>query len=316
VARSAVDALDFAGIILGPLAFAALVYGISEGSTSWTATNTLGGIAVGALALMGFIVAELRVHAPLLELRVFRSPDFDFAILGLWAGQFALFGALFLVPLFLQQVRGYGALDTGFSLLPQALATMVFMPLGGALFDRIGARPLVVVGSLIMAAAGLLLGTVGITTRGWDLVLPLALYGAGMGLMLMSLNTQVLNAAPRALVGRVSALSTALLQVISSLAVAGLATVLSARTTTHTDATRAALSHLHYTSQSAALHAMQLAAGKAAATAFDDTFHVVASATVLAALVGLLLRRLGAHEAALDVESPMAEEAALLQVSA
>src|SRR5579872_1762883 len=99
VARGAVEALDYAGIILGPLAFAALVYGISEGSTSWTSGNTIGGIVVGSLALIAFIVVELGAATPLLQLRVFRSLDFDLAILGLWAGQFALFGALFLVPL-------------------------------------------------------------------------------------------------------------------------------------------------------------------------------------------------------------------------
>jgi EmrB/QacA subfamily drug resistance transporter len=310
VARSKVDTLDYAGIVLGPLAFAALVYGISEGSTSWTSGNTIGGIVVGSLALLAFIVAELRAATPLLELRVFRSPDFDFAILGQWAGQFALFGVLFLVPLFLQQVRGYGALDTGFTLLPQALATMVFLPLGGVLFDRIGARPLVVVGSAIMVVASLLLGTVSITTRGWDLVLPLALYGMGMGLMIMSLNTQVLNSAPRALVGRVSALSTALLQVISSLAVAGLSAVLSSRTTTHSSQARAALAtHRPPAPHPLAAHALQQALSKAAATAFDDTFHVVAAATLLAVLLGLLLRRTpNAQQAEQNETAPATEE--------
>jgi EmrB/QacA subfamily drug resistance transporter len=301
VARGAVESLDYAGIILGPLAFAALVYGISEGSTSWTSSNTIGGIVVGSLALVAFIVVELRAASPLLQLRVFRSLDFDLAILGLWAGQFALFGALFLVPLFLQEVRGYGALDTGFSLIPQALATMVFLPIGGALFDRIGARPLVVVGSSIMVVAGLLLARVGITTRGWDLVLPLTLYGMGMGLMIMSLNTQVLNSAPRALVARVSALSTALLQVISSIAVAGLASVLSSRTATHISEARSALAASpSHGSQAGVSHAVRAALSRAAATAFDDTFHVVAAATVVAALLGLLLRRATVEKPAVE----------------
>jgi MFS family permease len=297
VARGKVESLDYAGIILGPLAFASLIYGISEGSTSWTSGNTLGGIAVGAVALVAFIVNELRAPTPLLELRVFRSLDFNFAIVGLWAGQFALFGAIFLVPLFLQEVRGYGALDTGFSLLPQALATIVFLPLGGALFDRIGARPLVVVGAAVMAVAGFLLASVSNTTRGWDLVLPLALYGMGMGLMLMSLNTQVLNAAPRALVGRVTALSTALQQVVSSLAVAGLSTVLSTRTTTYTNTARAGLA-AHPTA-----HTVQQALSSAAATA-----------SVVAALLGLLLRRMSNVQPAAQAETaPATGEARALQ---
>jgi len=287
VARTAVDALDLAGIILGPLAIASLVYGISEGATSWTSANTIGGIAIGTVTMVAFIIVELRATVPLLELRVFRSIDFNLAIVAQWMGQFALFGVLFLVPVFLQQARGYGALDTGLTLLPQAIATILFLPLGGALFDRIGARPLVVLGAGAMAVAGFLLGTVSHTTRGWDLIVPLALYGVGMGLMLMSLNTQVLNSAPRALVGRVSALTTALQQVIASIAVAGLSTVLSSRSTTHIDAARATLA------ASGAHGAQQVhdLLSTAAATAFDDTFHVVAVLAIVAALLGLTLRR-------------------------
>jgi EmrB/QacA subfamily drug resistance transporter len=308
VSRGKVDSLDYAGIVLGPLAFAALIYGISEGSVSWTSGNTIGGIAVGSVALLAFIVTELRATTPLLELRVFRSLDFNFAIVGLWAGQFALFGAIFLVPLFLQQVRGYGALDTGFSLLPQALATMVFLPIGGALFDRIGARPLVVIGAAVMAVAGFMLTTVSTATSGWNLVLPLALYGMGMGLMIMSLNTQVMNAAPRALVGRVTALSTALQQVINSLAVAGLATVLSSRATTHISEARAALG------AHPAAHTVQQALSGAAATSFDDTFYVVAGATVIAAFLGLLLRRTpGVQQAEQSEAAPASGEARALQ---
>jgi len=241
VGRQAVAILDLPGTILGPLAFAALSYGVNAGATSWTAANTLIGLAVGAVALVLFIAAELRSRAPLLELRVFRSLDFSLAILAQWVGQLALFGSLFLVPLFLQQARGYGAFDTGLILLPQAIAAALFMPIGGVLFDRIGARPLVAVGLAIVAGATFLLSRVGVTTQGRDLILPLAMSGAGMGLMLMPLNTHLLNAAPRALVGRVTSLTNALQQVVNSLSIAGLATILTARTTTHIAAARATL---------------------------------------------------------------------------
>src|SRR5207237_10690305 len=91
--------------------------------------------------------------APLLELGVFRSLDFSLAIITQLVGQAALFGALFLVPLFLQQVRGYGAFDTGLFTLPQALAAAVVMPLGGRLFDRIGARVPVIIGLVLVTVS-------------------------------------------------------------------------------------------------------------------------------------------------------------------
>ncbi|HEY8743085.1 MAG TPA: DHA2 family efflux MFS transporter permease subunit, partial [Chloroflexota bacterium] len=241
LARQAATTLDRYGVVLAPLAFAALSYGVSEGATSWTSAPTLGGISVGVVALALFIAVELRSNAPLLELRVFQSSEFVRAILVQWVGQFALFGSLFLVPLFLQQVRGYGAFDTGLILLPQALASAVFMPIGGILFDRIGARPLVLVGLGLIAVATFMLAHVGVTTQGGDLILPLSLSGAGMGLMFMSLNTHLLNAAPRALIGRVTALTNALQQVVNSLSVAGLATILTSRATTDVGAVKAAL---------------------------------------------------------------------------
>jgi EmrB/QacA subfamily drug resistance transporter len=303
LARQAAGTLDRYGVVLAPLAFAALSYGVSEGATSWTSTATIGGIAVGLVALALFIAAELRSSAPLLELRVFQSSEFVRAIVVQWVGQFALFGSLFLVPLFLQQVRGYGAFDTGLILLPQALASALFMPIGGILFDRIGARPLVVVGLGLVAVATFILAHVGVTTQGRDLILPLALSGAGMGLMFMSLNTHLLNAAPRALIGRVTALTNALQQVVNSLSVAGLATILTSRATTDVGAVKAALAAQAGQAPQAA--ASQVAAGGAAAlppavqaalsnafaTAFDETFRVMIVAAIVGAALGLLLRR-------------------------
>ena len=64
-----------------------------------------------------------------------------------------MFGAIFLLPQFLQQARGYGAFDTGLSLFPQAIASAIFMPIGGYLFDRIGVRWLVVIGLSLVSGA-------------------------------------------------------------------------------------------------------------------------------------------------------------------
>jgi EmrB/QacA subfamily drug resistance transporter len=299
LARQQTPVLDLLGTILAPLAFASLVYGVSEGSTSWTSINTIVGLAVGTVALIAFIIVELRVEHPLLELRVFRAPDFDIAIVTQWILQFALFGSLFLVPQFLESVRGYSALDTGLSLLPQAIGAAIFMPLGGALFDRIGARPLLVSGSVLMVIAGFMLAQVGIHTDGRDLIVPLFLYGVGMGLSFMSLNTQVINAAPRSLVGRVTALTNAFQQVVNALTIALLTTFLTSRPSYKA----AQLMLAQATAQAAkaghaAGHAVAAAHGALPAPiaalfshAFGDTFTFMAIMAVVAGVLGLGLRR-------------------------
>ena len=297
--RQKIFSLDLPGMILGPLAFVALSYGVSEGSSSWTSVNTIGGIVVGFVALGGFVVVELRARQPLLELRVFRSLDFSLGIIVQWVGQFALFGTLFVVPLFLQQVRGYGAFDTGLILLPQALAAAVFMPIGGALFDRIGARPLVMAGCGVMAVASFILVGVSATTTGRDLVLPLALYGVGMGLMLMPMNTHLINAAPRKLVSRVTSLTNALQQVISSLTIAGLSTILTSRGD-YKGATSAlarlaqAAARVPHNAATAARHTATGLPSPIAtlfANAFGDTFRVMAFVALIGAVMGIVLRR-------------------------
>jgi EmrB/QacA subfamily drug resistance transporter len=317
LARQQAPRLDLPGTLLAALAFAALVYGVSQGATSWTATTTIASLLVGAVALAAFIAAELRAEHPLLDLRVFRSLDFNMAIVAQWFAEFVMFGALFLVPLVLESVRGYSALDTGLSLLPQALGAAIFLPLGGALFDRIGARPLVLAGGVLMAVAGYLLVGIGVNTQGRYLIAPLFLYGMGAGLGYMSLTTQTINAAPRDLVGRVTALTSALLQVVNALSVALLTTFLIARPSYN--AGHRLLIRIQIQAQTAAIHAQQAGHVTAPASsnlpdaiatlfvhAFDDTFALLALVGLIAGLLGLALRRQTAAQRAAVVANEAA----------
>src|SRR5918911_1578924 len=128
-------ALDGLGVVLGPLGFAAISFGVSQSTVAgWTAASTLGGIGVGLVALVVFVWRELSTRDPLIDLRVFRSRDFTLGIVTQWADFATMFGTFFLVPLFLQQVRGYGAFETGLYTLPTAIASAVFMQIGGSAF--------------------------------------------------------------------------------------------------------------------------------------------------------------------------------------
>jgi EmrB/QacA subfamily drug resistance transporter len=233
-AGRAPGSLDSVGIVLGPLAFAAISFGVNQSTyAGWTAPSTLAGIAVGLVALVLFVWRELVVTDPMLELRVFRVRAFTLAIVTQWAAFGAMFGTFFLVPLFLQQVRGYGALETGFYTLPTAIASAIFMQIGGRVFDRVGVRPPVLFGMTLIGASMWLMSGLRGQTTGEDLALPLALLGAGMGSMMMALNTYLLNSAPHDLVGRVTSLSSATQNVVASLAIATFATILQARIPLH-----------------------------------------------------------------------------------
>ncbi|AWB45527.1 MFS transporter [Paenibacillus sp. CAA11] len=222
--------LDVLGMILGPLAFAMITFGVSEGSESWTSASTLTGLIVGGFALLLFILNCLRHKQPLLELRVFKSSDFTRGIVTSWIMQTALFGTVLLFPLLLQQVKHYTPLATGLIMLPQALGAMIFMPLAGKLFDKVGARPPLLVGMTLITAAMFTMYLTTGTSLG-IIMLSLFFLGSGMGLSMMSLNTHVLTATPPTLVSRVTPLTSASQQVVSSFSIAGFTGFLSSRMT-------------------------------------------------------------------------------------
>ncbi len=222
-----------------------------------------------------------------------------------WITQFAMFGALLLVPLFLQGVRGYGAFDTGLALLPQAFGAAIAMPIGGILFDRLGARPLVLSGGVLLAVGAFILTGVNLSTSGPAFILPLALYGVGMGLMMMPLNTHLINAAPRNLVSRVTSLTNALSQVVNSLTVAALATIVTSRRNTNVANAQAQVmaqyhnvKHMTASATAAMNQQLQYAMGRAAASAFSDTFKVVVVMAIVGTIMGIVLRRNHAAQAA------------------
>ncbi|MFD0587107.1 MDR family MFS transporter [Paenibacillus sp. GCM10027627] len=274
--RQTVPTLDLLGMIFAPIAFAALAYGISSAGgehgagSGWTAPETLIGLIVGGIALIVFIIVELNRKQPLLELRVFKSSDFTRGIILQWIVQIALFGTLFLIPVFLIQAKGYSAFETGLILLPQALSAGIFMPIGGKLFDKFGARPVVIFGLLLVSTGAYLLSNISASTSIPEIMIPLVLLGSGMGFSMMPLNTHIIQSAPRELVGRVTSLTSAAQQVMSSFAIAGLSTLLASRVK-------------HYSATNPGPDIPYLS--------FGDAFHALMLIGIFGIVVALLLRK-------------------------
>jgi EmrB/QacA subfamily drug resistance transporter len=272
VERKAVPALDIAGMLLAPIAFATLAYAVSEGGKDWGSTQAITGLIVGGIALILFIFVELRHKQPLLELRVFGSSDFTRGIIISWLSMMALFGSFLLVPMYLQIVKGFTPLKSGLMSIPQVLMSGLMMPIGGKLFDKIGARPLAITGMALVSVGLFLLSQLSVDTGAGYVIVALMFTGAGMGFSMMPVNTHILKAAPRRLVSRVTPLTTAAQQVVVSFAVAGLTGYLTTRTAHH----------------------MALTAGNKGAAmvaAFGDTFYFAAWLAVAGGVVALILRK-------------------------
>ncbi|KAF6566754.1 MFS transporter [Paenibacillus sp. EKM202P] len=209
--------LDVIGMCLAPIAFSMLAYGVSEGGTSWSKASTITGLTIGGIALILFIFVELAQKQPLLELKAFKSSDFTRSIILTWIVQLALFGAMLIVPLYLQGVMHYTALETGWILMPYALCAGIGNPISGRLFDKIGARPLAFAGLAVLSISLFILSNISVDPSIWVIILCICTMGLGMGFFMMPLNTHVLNSAPRRLVSRVTPLTTAAQQVVLSL---------------------------------------------------------------------------------------------------
>src|SRR5205814_9960320 len=121
-------------------------------------------LGISLVALPLFIWWQLHTSHPLLNLRLFKIPAFSIGAFVNFVTSTALFGAIFLLPLFMQNLRGLGAMETGLLLFPQAIASAFSVILGWRLYDKVVARPLVVFGFVLLAFATWLLAGLDVTT--------------------------------------------------------------------------------------------------------------------------------------------------------
>jgi len=186
---------DLPGAITGSLGLAALVYGLSSAATGqngvshWGDTKVIVSLVAAAVLLVAFGIIEVRSRSALLPIRVLRSRDRTGAyLISLCIGT-ALFGMFFFLTLFVQNVWGYSALRTGVSYLPLAGMILVASALASQLVNRIGARPLMIIGS-VMATGGMiwLSRITEHSTYAGGLLGPMLLTATGMGLLFVPIS--------------------------------------------------------------------------------------------------------------------------------
>jgi EmrB/QacA subfamily drug resistance transporter len=185
-----------------------LLLAVSKGEDwRWSSYRILGLITVSALSLALFVVIELEVDDPLLDLRVFRYWAFTHSLLLIILLSAAIFSVVFLVPQFLQRGQGLGALDAGLILLPPALVMGVLMPITGRIYDRIGPRWPATVGLMIAATASYLLHTITLDTPRGEIMWMLVLQYGGLGIGMMPIFSAGLAVIPAAHASIASALN-------------------------------------------------------------------------------------------------------------
>jgi EmrB/QacA subfamily drug resistance transporter len=197
--------VDVAGVAALTLGLAALVIALVEGNSwHWGSVRVISLLIVAAIGLATFAVVERRVRAPMVDFSYFRSRSFLGANLVAFIVSFAMLAMFFFLALYLQNTQGYTPLQAGIRFLP-ATAVIIFMgPLAGRLTDRIGPRPLMTTGLLMVAGSLGWQSQLGVHTSYGFLVGSFVLMGLGMGLVMSPMTTAAMNAVDHTKAGAAS----------------------------------------------------------------------------------------------------------------
>ncbi|WP_312117899.1 DHA2 family efflux MFS transporter permease subunit [Brevibacillus reuszeri] len=225
---------DFLGATLAIVGFGTLLLAFSKGQAEgWTSFFIVSLFFVAIMSLALFIWVELGKESPLLDLRLLRIPVFSISILTSGFVMMGMMGGIFLMPIFLQNIQGMTAMESGLLLMPQSIAMAIMMPISGKLMDKYGIGPIGLVGLSIMSITTFELHNLAADSMHSWMNMILTIRGVGIGLCMMTLSTVGMNAVPRTSVGDASPLSNVLRQVLSSFAIAILTVIMQARQTFH-----------------------------------------------------------------------------------
>jgi len=227
VTKTAPAKLDALGIALSTLGFGGLLYGFSDaGNDGWGSTRVIVSLAVGTAALALFVWRELLAEKPILEFRVFKYDMFSLTTLINVIITMAMYSGMILLPIYLQNIRGFTSVDAGLLLLPGAILMGIMSPFTGMIFDKIGARWLAVVGLAITTVTTYEFSKLTVDTTYSHMIWMYTIRMFGMSLLMMPIQTAGLNQLPQRLNAHGSAMSQTLRNVAGALGTALLVTIM------------------------------------------------------------------------------------------
>jgi EmrB/QacA subfamily drug resistance transporter len=230
--ESATRRFDLLGAAAVTAGLSLLVYAIVDAAEAgWGSTQTLGLVGVAALLLAAFVAIELRSDAPLVPFRIFRLRTLTGAnAVGLLIGA-SLFSMFFFITLYMQQVLGYSAIDTGLAYLPLALSIVLASGVASQLVTRIGFKPVLIVGMASVVAALVWFSQVSVGGGfAGDVLGPSLLAGVGLGLAFVPVTIAAVTGVRAEESGLASGLINTSQQIGGALGLAVLVTVANSRT--------------------------------------------------------------------------------------
>ena len=220
--------IDLLSFIESTIGFGALLYGFSNaGDYDWSNIQVYLPILIGVVFLVMFVLRQAKSSHPMLDLRVFKSTAYTFSTILVMIAYASLISSELLIPMYLENIKGLSAFDSGLVLMPGALVMGVMNPITGTLFDKYGARPLAITGLTILGIGTFGLSRLTLNTDHIYVTIVYAIRMFGISMLTMPLTTSGLNSLAKELYPHGNAIINTLRQVAGSIGTSIIVTVMS-----------------------------------------------------------------------------------------
>jgi EmrB/QacA subfamily drug resistance transporter len=218
---SADQRLDLPGLLSSGIGLFALTYGLIEANNfGWTSPRILSLFAVAAIGIVLFVLLELHQRSPMLDLSLFKNGTFAGANSVMLLVGLAMFGVFFYNSLFLQNILGYSAVQTGATFLPMTVLIILVAPFAGKYSDRVGSRWLMGGGMVLLAGSLLIFSRLDASSNFWDILPGLLVGGLGMAIVMTPTTAAAMGSVPVDKAGVGSAVLNSMRQVGGALGIA------------------------------------------------------------------------------------------------
>ena len=220
--------IDILSLISSTVGFGALLYGFSNaGNASWLDSSVYLPIILGIAFIALFVLRQLKMKSPMLSLSVFKSRVFTFATIIVMITYASLISSELIIPMYLENIKGFSAFDSGLILMPGAIVMGIMNPITGTLFDKYGARALALTGLTILTIGTLGFGVLTPHTSGTYVIVVYAIRMLGISMITMPLTTSGLNTLEREFYSHGNAAISTLRQVAGSIGTSMIVTLMS-----------------------------------------------------------------------------------------
>jgi EmrB/QacA subfamily drug resistance transporter len=296
--------LDPVGAVLSIVGVGSLVYGLIQApQDGWASAGTLLAFALAVVVLVLFVMWELRVEEPMLDMRYFKNPAFSTGTGGMILIFLSMFGVMFLITQYFQLILGYSPLGAALRLLPMAPIMILVSPMTPRLSARFGANRVVSSGMVSVALGLLMFRGLAIDTPYWYVLVSIVPLVCGIALCMSPMTASIMSAVPERRAGAGSAMNDATRELGAALGIALMGSVAASRYTSALSHVTAQLPVAVRTQANVSLADAQAAAGKlgglaghaltvGANQAFIDGIQLAVTAgAVLAGLAAIFVYR-------------------------